>query len=109
MRKTVIAVLLLAGFAFAKDKNPADYPMTAHVLSVNTYTTAAAPSEATAPWTAQFRVGNLIYTTGTGCHKHVQVGADVHARVNKSTFYVLTDEGHSCDAHIRGVREIPSK
>jgi hypothetical protein len=109
MKKTILAVLLLAGLAFAKDKNPADYPLTAHVVSVNTYTTAAATSDDMAPWTAQFRVGNLVYTTGMGCHKHVQVGADVHARVDKKTFYVLTDDGHSCDAHIRGVREIPAK
>jgi hypothetical protein len=109
MKKTILTVLLLTGFALAKDKNPADYPLTAHVLSVNTYTTAAASSEDMAPWTAQFRVGNLVYTTGTGCHKRVQVGADVRARADKRTFYVLTDDGHNCDAHIRGVREIPAK
>jgi hypothetical protein len=108
MRKFILVVLLLTGFALAKDKNPADYPLTAHVVSVNTITTAH-PSEETAPWTVQFRVGDLLYSCGIDCRKHVQVGTDVHARVEKNKLYILTDDGQTCDTHIRGVHEIPTQ
>lgn len=33
MKKTIVAVLLLTAFALAKDKNPADYPLTGTVTS----------------------------------------------------------------------------
>jgi hypothetical protein len=104
--------------ASPKDKNnPADYPLTAHVISfvrtVNntsfTGTSGGTPINGdidSSSVSVQFRIGDLLYTCGFGCRKHVQVGTDVHARVQKNKLYILTDDGQTCDSHIRGVQEI---
>lgn len=126
---TVLAVALPAVLALARDKkNVADYPLTAHVVSssagegssgtVNTSTY----NPQTGKWTygngvvsegshasVAFRVGNLVYTGGYGCRKHVEVGTDVHARIEKHKIYILADDGETCWTHIYSTREIDSK
>ena len=104
MKKAILAVMLLRGFALAKDKNPADYPLTAHVISA-TGVAEANPLEKTSPWTVRLRIGNLTYTCGWRCLKHAQVGTDVHARVEKRKLYLLTDDGQTCETRIESVSE----
>lgn len=106
MNKAIVAVLLLSGFALAKDKNPADYPLNAHVLSA-TGAAEANPLEKTNPWTVRFQIGNLVYTCGWKCLKHVQVGSDVHARLEKRKLHILTDDGQTCDTRVESVIEVP--
>jgi hypothetical protein len=126
MKKIIAAVvvfLLFAGLSVAQKakKNPANYPLTAHVISSNRTGTDATlvthNSDGTVTYgdvdssdaTVQFRIGDLLYTCGYGCRKHVQVGTDVHARVEKRKLYILTDDGQTCDTNIRGVLEIPKQ
>jgi hypothetical protein len=128
MRKTTVAIsvviLLFTGFALAKNKkDPAEYPLSAHVLSINSHGGVSAVSTSsynyqTGQWTyghgtvdssdstVQFRIGNLLYTGGFGCRKHVQVGSDVHARLEKNKLFILTDDGQTCDTHVRSVEEL---
>jgi hypothetical protein len=123
MKKMIVVFLLFTGLAVAKNdkKNPADYPLTAHVVSSNRTGTDASivtrNNNGTLTYgdidssdaTVQFRIGDLLYTCGFGCRRHVQVGTDVHARVEKRKLYILTDDGQTCDSHIRGVQEIPKQ
>jgi hypothetical protein len=106
MKKAIAAVLLLSGLALAKDKNPVDYPLTAHVLSA-TGAADSNPLEKTNPFTVRFQIGNLVYTCGWKCLKHVQVGSDVHARLEKRKLHILTDDGRSCATHVESVIEVP--
>ncbi len=105
MKKTLLVILMFAGLALAKDKNPADYPLTAHVLSA-TGAADANPLEKTNPFTVRFQIGNLVYTCGWKCIKHVQVGTDVHARAEKRKLHILTDDGQTCDTHVESVSEV---
>jgi len=121
--KIAITILLFAGLAMAKNKkDPANYPLSAHVMGIDKNVSTAQTSAynpQTGNWTygngtvvsstVEFQIGNLIYTTGHGCRKVVQVGTDVHARLEKNNLFVLTDDGRTCDTHIRSVHEIPSK
>lgn len=107
MKKTIVVVLLLSVFALSKDKNPTDYPLSAHVLSA-TGAADANPLEKTNPFTVRFQIGNLVYTCGWKCLKHVQVGTDVHARVEKRKLHILTDDGQTCDTHVESVSEVPT-
>lgn len=110
MNKTaIVAVIITMAMStalFAKDKNPADYPLTAHVLSA-TGAADANPLDKTTPFTVRFQVGNLVYTCGWRCLKHVQVGSDVHARVEKRKIHILTDDGQTCETHVESVVELP--
>jgi hypothetical protein len=128
MRKMRIAipvvVLLFTGFALAKNKkDPAEFPLSAHVLSINSHGGVSAVSTSsynyqTGQWTyghgtvdssdstVQFRIGNLLYTGGYACRKHVQVGTDVHARLEKNKLFILTDDGQTCQTRVRGVQEL---
>jgi hypothetical protein len=117
------AILLFAVVAVAKDKkNPANYPLSAHVLGIDRNVSTAHTSSynaQTGQWTygngavvsstVEFQIGNLLYTGGHGCRKVVQVGTDVHARLEKNSLFILTNDGRTCDTHIRGVHEVPSK
>jgi hypothetical protein len=108
MKRPSIAVLMIAistATLFAKDKNPADYPLTAHVLSA-TGNAAANPLDKTTPFTVRFQVGNLVYTCGWRCLKHVQVGSDVHARIEKRKIHILTDDGQTCETRVESVIEL---
>ncbi len=121
MKKMIVMFLLFTGAAVANNdkKDPAKYPLTAHVVSSNRTGTNASiatrNSNGTYTYgdidstdsTVQFRIGDLLYTCGFGCRKHVQVGTDVHARLEKRKLYILTDDGRTCDTRIRGVQEIP--
>jgi hypothetical protein len=116
----VLVVLVFTGFAVAKSndkKNPAEYPLTAHVVSSERGTSTSFSTRSSdgtevkgdidsSDPTVQFRIGNLLYTAGYGCRKHVQVGTDVHARVEKNKLYILTYDGQTCDTHVRGVQEL---
>ena len=122
-----IALLLFTGFVVAKNKkDPAEYPLSAHVLAVDSHGGVSAVSTSsynyqTRQWTygsgtvdssdstVQFRIGNLLYTGGYGCRRHVQVGTDVHARLEKNKLFVLTDDGETCTTRIRGVHEAPNE
>jgi hypothetical protein len=113
--RTIAICLLLASSAGAKDKkNPAYYPLTAHVVSINRTGThnSVYMSDGTfgtvnsSDSTVQFRIGDLFYTGGYGCRKHVQVGTDVHARLEKNKLYILTGDGQTCDTQIRSVQEV---
>jgi hypothetical protein len=119
-----LAVLFFSGIASAKKKDPADYPLTAHVVSTNRtggydstaiYTNGQYSGQAytdTSDATVQFQIGNLVYTGGYACRKKVQVGMDVHARwegKGEKHIFILTDDGKSCDTRIRGVREAQSQ
>jgi hypothetical protein len=121
MKKMIVVFLLFTGVAVAKNdkENPAKYPLTAHVVSSNRTGTDASfvtrNNNGTLTYgdidssdaTVQFRIGDLLYTGGFGCRKHVQVGTDVHARMEKRKLYILTDDGQTCETRIRGVQEIP--
>jgi hypothetical protein len=121
MKKMIVVFLLFTGVAFANNdkKDPAKYPLTAHVVASNRTGTDASISTRnsngtytygdidSSDATVQFRIGDLLYTCGFGCRKHVQVGTDVHARIDKRKLYILTDDGQTCDTRIRGVQEIP--
>jgi hypothetical protein len=129
MRKTVIVilVLILSEVALAKNKkDPTQYPLSAHVVSINTTVgdhasvSTSSYNYQTNQWTygngnvsgssdatVQFQIGNLIYTGGYGCRKKVQVGTDVHARLEKNKkLFILTDDGQTCETHVRGIREV---
>jgi hypothetical protein len=113
-------------FVAKKDKkDPQQYPLTAHVVSAErtytpgTYSQTSAYDPQTGQWvyghasssgsadaTVQFQIGNLLYTGGYRCRKHVQVGTDVHARLEKNKLFILTNDGQTCDTHVRGVSEI---
>jgi hypothetical protein len=41
--------------------------------------------------------------------KHVQVGTDVRARLEKNKLYILTEDGQTCETHIRDVQEISNE
>jgi hypothetical protein len=109
--------LTLAKDKKAKDKNVADYPLIAHVVSSNgagtgagsvTYGNGVATTtDSDGKATVRFRIADRIYVGGWGCRKHVLVGADVHARLEKNKLYILTDEGETCNTHLRSVQEIP--
>jgi hypothetical protein len=116
--------LLFTGLGSAKDKkDPAKYPLSAHVISINSHGGVSAVSTSsynykTGQWTygngtvnssdttVQFRIGNLLYTGGYNCRKHVQVGTDVHARLEKDRLFILTDDGQTCDTRVRSVEEL---
>ncbi len=128
MRETGLAiattVLLFAELALAKNKkDPAEYPLSAHVLAIDSHggvsgiSTSSYNSQTgqwtyghgtvtTSDYTVQFRIGNLLYTGGYGCRKKVQVGTDVHARLEKNKLFILTDDGQTCDTRIRDVEEL---
>jgi hypothetical protein len=121
MMAVIVVFLLFTGLSVAQKakKDPANYPLTAHVVSSNRTGTDATivthNSNGTLTYgdvdssdaTVQFRIGDLLYTCGYKCRKHVQVGTDVHARMEKRKLYILTDDGQTCDTNIRGVQEIP--
>lgn len=122
-----IALLLFTGFALAKNKkDPTEYPLSAHVLAIDSHGGVSSVSTSsynyqTRQWTygngtvdssdstVQFRIGNLLYTGGYACRRHVQVGTDVHARIEKNKLFILTDEGETCTTRIHGVHEVPNE
>jgi len=121
--KTAVAILLLVAPALAKDKkDPANYPLSAHVLGIDKNVSTAETSSynpQTGNWTygngtvvsstVEFQIGNLLYTGGFGCRKVAQVGTDVHARLEKKKLFILTDDGQTCTTHIRSIHEVPKK
>jgi len=84
MRRVLAFIFLLAVSAAAKDKNPADYPLVAHVTSKGRGSEDFAVGgnlEASVPTVVKFQVGNVLYVVGSMyCLRNVQVGTDVHAR-----------------------------
>lgn len=120
LSQLLVLFVLSTGFAVAKNrdkKNPAEYPLTAHVVSSERGTSKSFSTRSSdgtevkgdidsSDPTVQFRIGDLLYTAGYGCRKHVQVGTDVHARVEKNKLYILTDDGQTCDTHVQSVQEI---
>ena len=119
MKKMIVLVLLFTGLAIAKNdkNNPAEYPLTAHVVSSNRTGTGGSVflSDGTygtvhsSDATVRFQIGDLFYVGGHGCPRRVPVGTDVHARVEKNKLYILTYDGQTCDSHIRRVEEIPKQ
>lgn len=116
MRRTLLFLLLATALGFAKDTDPAHYSLAAHVLSRGPDSSSfmMIPNRngvgAVPPSVVQFRIGNLIYTTrDLYCMRHVQVGSDVHARIDGRWLKLLTDDGHTCGAIIDGTYEIPAQ
>lgn len=109
-RASIAATMVMTAMSvvtlFAKDKNPDDYPLTAHVLSA-TGSAEANPLDKTTPFTVRFQIGNLVYTCGWRCLKRVQVGSDVHARIEKPKIHILTNDGQTCETRVESVVEIP--
>lgn len=107
-------LLLVTALGSATDKDPSHYPLTAHVLSKGSDSSNFIMVEndngvqALHASVVKFRIGKLVYTTGDlYCMRHVQVGSDVHARVDGRWLRLLTDDGHTCSAIIDATREIP--
>jgi hypothetical protein len=104
MMKPTLSILLsltLCASAFAKNKdtNPADYPLTAHVIQ-----SGMNPSYDLV--TVEFQAGNLVYVTGFACRHKVQVGADVRVRVEDRKIHVLAADGQTCSTHIQAILEV---
>jgi hypothetical protein len=120
----LVLIFLFTGSAVGRNKkDPAEYPLVAHVLSINSHGGVSGISTSsynaqTGQWTyghgtvdssdstVQFRIGNLFYTGGYACRKKVQVGTDVHARVEKNKLFILTNDGQTCETHVRSVEEL---
>jgi hypothetical protein len=121
MKPLTCLFLLLTIAALAKDKpSPADYPLIAHVISVGDQRTgggATSSYDAAGHYSyghvtphrvtmVRLRIDKRIYTTEHGCRK-VEVGSDLHARLEGKHLLLLTDEGEACKTRIAGVEEIP--
>ena len=93
----------------AKNRNPADYPLTAHVVSRGRGSSDFAVGgrlEASVPTVVKFQIGNILYVTDDmHCLNNVQVGSDVRARIKGQFLHVLTDEGKDCMTGIEGQYE----
>lgn len=93
----------------AKDKNAADYPKTAHVVSRGRGSedfTVGGKLEAAVPTVVKFQIGNVLYITrDMYCLRNVQVGTDVPARVDGQWLHVLVDSKHDCRTSIASVYE----
>jgi len=98
-----LIVMVLSSLAGAKDINPADYPVTAHVLgSIQGHR----PSGAWA-CTYQLGVGNLVYTAihnGNHCDDAVTPGANLPARILKNKITVLRN-GKELSLEVIGTHE----
>jgi len=93
------AVALVCLAASAEDKpHVADYPLVAHVVGIEQHHGRVTVIQ------VKLKVGNLIYITGSGCHK-MPVGSDVHARIEGKNIFLLSDDGKSCKTNLEGTAE----
>jgi hypothetical protein len=111
-----LATLLPATLASAKDLNPADYPLTAHIRGTHT-TRGGGPTSSYNAQTDQYsygsnyyrvtetevQIGQLIHQVDRRC-KNLQLGADVPARIEKRHLNLLVG-GHVCEMRIVGMNE----
>jgi hypothetical protein len=92
----ILSAALVCQLASATDKpQVADYPLTAHVVSIERH------HERVTLIQVKLKVGNLIYITDSGCRK-MPVGSDAHARIEGKHIFLLSDDGMSCTANIEG-------
>lgn len=132
MKKVLLlfaAVLMsVACFAKDKDKNPNDYPLSAHVVALTAFGDGQSRQSMSS---VQFLIGNNLYVAGQECVSRVSVGTDVRVKfeTNKGSkiggallygpyagqhrasetgqkLRVLTGDGQTCTTHILGVQEV---
>ena len=112
--------LLLLGFTvWASDRNPADFPETAHILGISKRHTRGGTTSSydyeTGKWThghysgstqreTEMRIGNMIYQVNKVC-KEVEVGKDYPAKNDKKKIHLLLPNNKTCDAAIEEVHE----
>lgn len=114
-------LMVFALGASASDKNPADYPLTAHVLGTSKHRTKGGTTSSydykTGSWTngsysgsiarqTELRVGNMTYVVSKIC-KEVEVGKDYPASTDKKKVHLLLPDGKTCDATIEETHETP--
>lgn len=118
---TVVMWSLLSMCVFASDKNPADYPLTAHILGTAQVNTGGGRTSSynaqTGQWShgrysgsshqeTELRIGNIVYTMRRAC-KEVEVGKDYPAKIDKRNIHVLRPDGKTCDGYIISTHEAP--
>lgn len=105
--------------ALASDKNPADYPLTAHILGISKHRRRGGATSTynaqTGAWShgtysgaterqTELRIGNLLYTVNRVC-KEVEVGKDYPAGTDKKKIHLLLPNGKTCDSTIEDTHE----
>lgn len=119
--KVVIFVLILTMATWAKDdKDPAHYPLKAHLISTETTISHAGGNtstynSATGQWShghvnsnsidrrSEFQIDNIIYVSDGRC-KEIVAGTDYPARLEKDRLFVLANE-RVCKMRVTGTRE----
>jgi hypothetical protein len=122
MKGTLSFLTMLIAFTFgasASDKNPTDYPLTAHILGTSKHRnkggTTSTYDAQTGAWShgsysgaterhTELRIGNMIYAVSKIC-KEVEVGKDYPARTDKKKVHLLLPDGKTCDATIEDTHE----
>lgn len=122
MERALSFLTILIAFAFgasASDKNPADYPLTAHILGTSKHRnrggTTSTYNAQTGAWShgsysgsterhTELRIGDMTYAVGKTC-KEVEVGKDYPARTDKKRIHLLLPDGKTCDAIIEDTHE----
>ena len=115
----LLIILLLAPRMSASDKNPADYPLTAHILGTSKQHTRGGTTSSynaqTGAWSngtysgsthreTEMRIGTLVYAVNRVC-KEVEVGKDYPAKTDKKKIHLLLPDGKTCDAFIESTHE----
>jgi hypothetical protein len=122
MKRALSFLATLMAFAFsasASDKNPADYPLTAHIVGTSKHRNKGGMTSTynsqTGAWShgsysgsterhTELRIGEMTYAVGKIC-KEIEVGKDYPARTDKKKVHLLLPDGKSCDATIEDTRE----
>lgn len=121
MKKILFAVLAVAALTWAKDdKDPAHYPLKAHLISTETTRahgggTTSSYDYHTGQWSngtvnstsimrrSEFQIDNIIYISPSRC-RGIVAATDYPARLEKDHLFVLADD-KVCKMRVTGTRE----
>lgn len=101
MKKAILTLLVLSASAALAKQNPADFNLSAHVISAqfnhipsggySSGKTVDLPSETSGYWSTEIRVGNKVYSANDAC-KAAKVGSDYPAKIEKDKLELLVGE-----------------
>lgn len=113
MKNAILAVLMLLVSAALAKQNPADFNLSARVISAQFnhipsggYTngkTFDLPSDTSGYWSTEIRVGNKVYSANDAC-KAAKVGSDYPAKIEKDKLELLAGE-KVCKYKITGTHD----
>ena len=113
MKKVVLAALVLVVSAALAKQNPADFNLSAHVISAQYIhipsggftngKTVQLPSETSGYWSTEVQIGNKVYSANDVC-KAAKTGSNYPAKIEKDKLELLAGE-KVCKYKITSIRD----